>query len=110
MSTAGGMKKELAVGAVVQRTKKRHALNVVPVEMRNEDMRGKRPVAELALQFVSQHAKAGAAVEDVNLIAQANFDAGGIAPVAQVLGLWSGRGAPHAPKLDSHKPRLCLVR
>ena len=61
-------------------------------------------------QFVAQHAEAGAAVEDVDLISQAHFDAGGIASVAQVLGLWSGRGAAHAPKLNSHKFRCCLVR
>src|ERR1700693_1676551 len=105
-SAAGGMEDELAVGTVVERAEKRHALDVVPVEMRNEDMGGEWPVAELTFQFVTQHAKAGAAVEDVDLIAQTHFDAGGVASVAQVLGLWSGRGAAYAPKLDSHKLRL----
>src|SRR5579864_9646548 len=100
-----GVKDKLAAGTVVERPKKGHALDVVPMEMRNEDMRGEAPVAELALQFVPQHAESGAAVKNINLIAQAHFDAGGVASIAQVLGLWSGRGAADAPKLNSHKVR-----
>src|SRR5438270_3383215 len=102
------MKDELALGAVVERTKKRHALNVVPMKMGNENMRGKRPLGEFALQFMSQYAKAGAAIEDVDLISDAHFYARGVAPVTQVLGLRSGRRAAHSPKLDAHK--LLLVR
>ena len=67
------------------------------------------PVGELALEFVPQYAEAGAAIEDVDLISQTHFDAGGIAPIAQVLGLWSGRGAAYAPKLNSHKFRCFLI-
>src|SRR5438270_13925489 len=97
------MKDELALGAVVERTKKRHALNVVPMKMGDENMRGKRPLGEFALQFMSQYAKAGAAIEDVDLISDAHFYARGVAPVTQVLGLRSGRRAAHSPKLDAHK-------
>ena len=50
-----------------------------------------RFVSELALEFLSEHAKAGAAVEDVNLISNAHFDARGIPSIAHVLGLRSGR-------------------
>ena len=105
----GGVEGELTVGTVVQGPEKWHALNVVPVEMRNKNMRGKRPVGELAFEFVPQYAEAGAAIEDVDLISQTHFDAGGIAPIAQVLGLWSGRGAAYAPKLNSHKFRCFLI-
>ena len=53
-------------------------------------------------QFVSEHTESGAAVEDVNLISDAHFDAGGVASVAHVLGLWSGRRPAYAPKLHVH--------
>lgn len=52
---------------------------------------------------MTQSAKAGSTVEDVDLVADAHLDARGVSAVAQVLGLWSGRGAAHAPKLDPHK-------
>ena len=100
---------EAAVWTLVQGTEEGHPLDVIPVEMRNENMCGKGAVAELAFQFAAEHTEAGAAVEDVNLISDAHFDAGGIASVAQVLGLWSGRGAAHAPKLNLHKPRWCQL-
>src|SRR5579872_2916506 len=101
------MEHKAALGTLVQRAKERHALDVIPVEMRNENVGGKRAIAELALQFLAKHTKAGAAIEDVDLISDAHFHAGGVASVAQVLGLWSGRGAAHAPKLNLHKPRCC---
>ncbi len=99
----GRVEYELAAGVFIQRPEKRHALNVVPVEMRNKNVRGERVLGELAFQFAPQHAESRAAVEDVDLISDAHFHAGGIASVAQILGLWRGRGTAHAPKLDSHK-------
>ena len=72
-------------------------------------MGSERAIAELAKKFVAEHAEPGTAIEDINLISDAHLDAGGIASVAQVLGLWSGRGAAHAPKLNLHKPRLVRV-
>ncbi len=69
----------------------------------DENMGGERPIAELALQLLAQDAEAGAAVEDVDLIPQAHFDAGGVAPVAHVFGLWRGRGTTNAPELNPHR-------
>jgi hypothetical protein len=45
------------------------------VEVRNENVRGEGTVSELALQFVPQYAESGAAVEDVDLVSDAHFDA-----------------------------------
>src|ERR1700733_4386753 len=101
-SPSGRMKVELALGIVVKRPEKRHALNVVPMKMRDENMRRKRALAKLALQFVPEYTESRAAIEDVNLVADAHFDAGGISSVAHVVGLWSGRRAAYAPKLNSH--------
>jgi len=106
---AGGMEEELTLWAVVQGTEKRHPLNVIPMKVRDEDVGGKWLWAELTLQCMAEHTESRAAVEDVDLISDANFHAGGIASVAQVLGLWSGRGAAHAPKLNSHKSRMTPV-
>jgi hypothetical protein len=70
--------------------------------MRDENVRGEGTVSEFSLQGVPQDPESRAAVKDINLISNAHFDAGGVSSVAQVLGLWSGRGSPHAPKLDLH--------
>src|SRR5438270_14072497 len=96
------MKAKLAAWIVIQRAKERDALNVVPMEVRNEDVSRKRALGELAFQLVAQDAKAGAAVENVDVVAKTHFNAGSIASIAQVLGLWSGRRAAHTPKLQSH--------
>src|SRR4051812_47588676 len=102
------MKKELAAWAVIKRAEERHSLDVVPVKVGDKHVRREWSITELALQFVAEHTKSCAAIEDVNLISDADFYARGIPPVAQVLGLWSGRGTAHAPKLNLHKPRYRL--
>ena len=94
---------ESAIRAVVERAKERHALNVIPVKVRHEDVCRKGLLPKLAFQRVTEHTKPCAAVEDVNLVSDAHFYAGGIAPIAQILGLWSGRGTTYAPKLNLHK-------
>jgi len=66
-----------------------------------------RAVGELAFEFLAEHAESGAAIEDEDAITHAHFHAGGVASVAQVLGLWRGRGAAHAPELNSHTFACC---
>ncbi len=83
---------------------------MIPVEVRHEDVRRERLVAELALQLLAEDAEAGAAVEDVDAVAEADFDAGGVASVAHVFGLWCGGGTTHAPKLDPHRLFNALLR
>ena len=56
----------------------------------------------VALQLLPERAQSGAAVEDVEAVADANFDAGGVASVAQVVGLGSRRGPAYAPELNTH--------
>ena len=88
---------------VIQRAEKRHALNVIPMEVRNENVSVKLAIAEFVFQLVAQHAEAGTAIENVNALSQANLDARGVAPVTQILGLWRGRRTTYAPKLDPHR-------
>ena len=66
-------------------------------------MCGKRAVAEFALQLLPQDAESCAAIEYVDTVTEAHFDAGGIASIAQILGLWRWRGTAHAPELDPHR-------
>src|SRR5258706_16281261 len=68
-----------------------------------EDMSRKRLLAEFALKLLSEHAESGAALEDVDAVAEAHFDAGGIASIAHVLGLWGWRGTAYAPELNPHR-------
>jgi len=100
---AGALKQKPVLRIGIQRPEERHALNVVPMKMRNENVRGKRTVAEFALQLPAEHAKAGAAIEDVNAVADAYFDAGGVPSIAHVFGLWSGCGTPYSPELNPHR-------
>ena len=57
---------------------------------------------ELAMELLAQGAEAGAAVEDVEMVADAHFDAGGVASIAHVFGLGSRRRPTHAPELNTH--------
>src|ERR1700682_729112 len=79
------VKKERAVLARIKRSKKRDALNVVPVEVRQENMRGDRSAVAFLNQLLAQVKEAGAAVKDVNMPSDAPLYAGGVAAVAQVL-------------------------
>ena len=99
----GGMEIKAAIGIVVQRTKKGHALDVVPVKVRNENVSRESALAELALERVAEHAKSGAAIEDEYTVADPHFDARRVAAVPHVLELWRGRRTAYAPELDAHK-------
>ena len=92
----------MAVGAVVKRAEEGNSLDVIPVKVGDEDVGGKGTVAEFALEFASEDTESGAAIKDVDLIVDPHFHAGGVASVAEILGLWSGRGPAHAPKLYLH--------
>src|ERR1700693_5664139 len=78
------------------------------MKVRDEDVGGDWPVAEFFLQLLAEHAESSAAVEDIDAVAEAHFDAGGVASIAHVLGLWGWRGTAHAPELDPH--RLATAR
>src|SRR5581483_9038545 len=107
---AGRVKVKLAVGALVERAEEGDALDVIPVEVGDKNVSGKGSVTELALQFSSEHAEAGAAVKDINPVFNAHFDAGGVASVAEIFGLWSRRGPAHAPKPYLHAAPVLPVQ
>src|SRR6266446_3177974 len=69
----------------------------------NKDVRRKGPVAEFTLQLLAEHAESGAAIEDVDAVAEAHLHAGGVASIAHVLGLRGWRGTAHAPELNPHR-------
>src|SRR5438309_7678596 len=89
------MKEEIIVLAGIERCKEWDSLNVVPVKMRKKDV----GVDRLALGFLDELlalvAKAGAAVEDVNLAVDSDFNAGGVSAVAEILCLRCGRRSAH---------------
>src|SRR5438477_2544438 len=96
------MKEEVVLRFVVQRPKKRDALDVVPMEVRDKHMRRHRSSVELATKLVTEHAESGAAVENVQLVTEPHFDAGGIPAVAQVFGLRSRGRAANSPEFHTH--------
>src|SRR5256885_15096151 len=92
------MKEEIIVLARVERSKKRNALNVVPVEMRKEDVGVDRLALGFLDELLAQVAKAGAAIEHVNLVVDPDLDAGGVPAVAEILRLRRGRRSAHTPE------------
>ncbi len=79
---------------------------MVPVKMRNENVGVNSFALGFPLELLTQRAESGAAVEDVEIVTQASFDAGGVSSIAQVVGLGSRRRSTHAPELDTHTPPL----
>src|SRR5262249_157014 len=91
----------------IQRSEEGHALDMIPVEVRDEHVREDCLAVRRALQMPAQHSKARSAVEDVEAVAEPHLDTGGVASVAHVPGLRSGRRTAHSPELDPH-PMTCV--
>src|SRR5207247_2974658 len=87
----GGVKEKLVVFVVVERPEERDTLNMVPVKVRKKDVRVKRTVIKLVDQLFPQNAEAGAAVEDVEVAADAHLDAGCVPAIAKIFRLRRGR-------------------
>src|SRR5260370_30530157 len=90
VAAVGGVKEELIFFVVVERPEKRDTLNVVPMKVRKKDVRVKRAPVELVDQLFPQDTEAGAAVEDIDLAADANLDAGCIPAISYVFRLKRG--------------------
>jgi hypothetical protein len=88
---------------VVQRLEEGHTLDVIPMKVRREDPGGKvTPVGGLD-QVLSQGTKAGPAIENVAVLSETHFHAGGVASITHLVHV-RGRSRPaDAPKLDSHR-------
>src|SRR3984957_5355160 len=97
------LEEKAALRVGIQRSEEGHALYVVPMKVGDKDVCGKRAVSEFALQLLAQDAESCAAIEYVDTVTEAHFDAGGIASIAHVLGFWRWRGTAHAPELDPHR-------
>src|SRR5262249_36471486 len=99
---AGGMKDERTALALIQRREEGNALNVVPMKVREENVRVERLAVGFLLQLLAQIAKPGATVKDVDVPIDAHFHAGSIAAITQVFRLRSGCRTAHAPESDQH--------
>jgi len=96
---------------VVKRTEEWNALNVIPMEMRDENMGGNRGAIEFVAKRLPQNPKAGAAIKYIKFIANAHFHAGSVAAVAHIFRLRSGRRPSNSPELNPHmSPRWMLAK
>src|ERR1700741_5407291 len=102
--SSGRVENELVLAVLVQGTKERNSLDVIPMKMGNEDVGRDRPSVRLAFQLLPQCAKPGAAIKNVEAVSEADLDAGSVSSVAQVPGLGGGRGPTPSPELDLHTP------
>src|SRR5580692_2665804 len=96
------MKLEAVFRVIVERTKERNSLNVVPMKMGDENMSRNRLAIELVAHGLSKDAKAGAAVEDIKAVSNAHLDAGSITSIAHIFRLGSRRGSANSPELNTH--------
>ena len=60
--------------------------------------------AVLGDEALAEIAESGAAIEDVDVVVDAHFDAGGVSAIAHVLPLRGGSGAANSPESDLHAP------
>src|SRR6185312_3173052 len=97
-----GMEEEAILLVVVQRSKKRNALDMIPMKVGKKDVRANGLACILGDQAFSQIAKAGAAVEDVHLTVDADLHARRIAAIAQIFSLGSRSRSAYAPEFHSH--------
>ena len=68
--------------------RKRDALDVVPVKVREKDVRVRGRSVLFHLQLFAQVAESSAAIEDVDMPIQADFNTGRVTAITQILGLW----------------------
>jgi len=89
----GRVEDEGVIAVAIKRREKRDALNVVPVKVREKNVRGDRVFSASVLRVLralfldklfAQIAKAGAAIKDINVPVDAHLNTGGIAPITQV--------------------------
>lgn len=87
-----GRMEDEAVGRVfVEWPEEGDALDVVPVEMRHENVSGYRLVLEFGIQLATECADSRAAIENVDGVSGANLDAGGVASITKIFRLRSRR-------------------
>src|SRR6185437_3217010 len=97
------MERKAAIRFVIEGPKERNALNMVPMEVRNKNVRVHGVAVRLPLQLLPERAKAGAAIKDVSPLTRPYFDARGISSIAEVLLLRSWSRASDAPELNQHR-------
>src|SRR5437016_12052438 len=73
-----GVEKKMAFAVGVKGREKWNALDVVPVEMREKDVRGNGSSVGFLHELLAEIAKAGSAIKHVDVVIQANLDARGI--------------------------------
>jgi len=86
----------------IDREKKREALNVIPMRVRQEQGDFHWRIIELGHQLATERAQAGASVENDDLALGADFDAGSVAAVADSGWAGSWNRAADAPKFQVH--------
>src|SRR5262249_53361382 len=96
------MESKTVLAAIIERAEEWNSLNVVPMEVGYEDMGIDRAIFKFTAKLLPQNTKSSATVENENIVAATDLDAGGVTPITQIFGLGSWRRAAHAPELNSH--------
>ena len=64
------MKGETVFRAVIERAEERNSLNMVPVKMGDENVGANGAAFEFTMELLAQRAEPGAAVEDIQMVAE----------------------------------------
>src|SRR5437868_12644382 len=92
------VKEEVILRRIIERSEERYTLEVVPVEVRDEDVRVKGFSGELLAELLAEVAESGSAIQYVDVTVDPHFDAGSVAAVAHVIELGSGRRTANTPE------------
>src|SRR5579863_2000835 len=99
------MKLEAVLTVVVKRPEEWNSLNMVPVEMGYEDEGRNGPSVEFVAERLSHHAEAGAAIENIQAVSDADLHAGSVASITHIFGLRSWCRSTNSPELNPHESR-----
>ncbi len=92
----------------VSRAEKRQTLDVVPVGVRNEQGEVERLRLQFAREGEAERANPAPGIENNHFVIESQFDAGGIAAVANRLGAGTGNGTAHTP--ETHDQSRCGMK
>jgi hypothetical protein len=82
-----------------QRCEERQPLYVIPVEVGHQEAQGTGPTRKLQLQRQAEIARARPSIDDENVAWRADFDAGGVSTVTEILDGGRGDRAADTPEL-----------
>jgi hypothetical protein len=94
----GATENPQAAAGIIYGRKKWQALDMIPMRVRNEQGKVERFVLEFSEQRPPEQPQSGAGIENNDVVARPDLNAGGIPPIAQGAAAGGGSGTTNAPE------------